>query len=549
MSMKGNFDNTGKLVRFMLKREVIISAVWIVILVLFSVALAPGMSGMFDAAGRQQFAASFDNPVMIAMMGPVYGAGNYTEGAMYAGMMLIWVIITVGIMNIFLVVRHTRADEEKGRAEVIRSLPVGRLSTLNATMITAVIVNVILGLLTGLGIAATGVANIGFAGSMLYGAVICVSGLVFAAITALFCQLSASKSGAMGYSFLMLGVFYMVRAAGDMRGMEILSCVSPLGLAQRTQAYVGNYWWPVFVLLLEFVGIAAVAYRLNAIRDLDQGFIPARPGKKEASPLLRSPFGLSFRLLRNTIFVWFILMFVMGASYGSVIPSINTFVGDSPEYLQILGMPAALIETLSDAAKEEVVQTYFLSFVISMMTLLSIVPLLIAALKPRNEEKDHRAEQVLARVVPRRKYLAGYTALAYATSLLLPSAMAVGIYGSAAALAGDANPFTLGMLLKANLVYLPAMWVMISIAICLIGLLPKASGAIWGYFGFVCFASFMGEVIGLPEWLLSLAPLKHVSKVLLVDINYTPLIVMAAIAAVLTAVGFIFYRKRDMITA
>ena len=122
--MRGNFDNTGRLVRFMLKRETVISTVWILILVVFSAALAPGMSGMFDAEARRQFAASFDNPVMIAMMGPVYGAENYTEGAMYANMMLLWIIIAVGIMNVFLVVRHTRADEEKGRAEVVRSLPV-----------------------------------------------------------------------------------------------------------------------------------------------------------------------------------------------------------------------------------------------------------------------------------------------------------------------------------------------------------------------------------------------------------------------------------------
>lgn len=545
--MHGNFENSGRLVRFMLKREVIISTVWILILVVFSAVLAPGMSSMFDAEARQQFAATFNNPVMIAMMGPQYGIDNYTAGAMYSGMMLLWIIIAVGIMNVFLVVRHTRADEEKGRAEVVRSLPVGRLSNLNATMITAVIINVILGFLTGLGIAVTGVESMNFAGSMLYGAVMCTTGLVFAAVTALFCQLSSNKSGAAGYSFLTLGVFYMLRAAGDMNS-EVLSCISPMGLAQRSQVYVENHWLPVVILLLESVVLAAIAYKLNSIRDLDQGFIPAKPGRKEASPFLRSPFGLAFRLLRNTIIVWFIVMFALGASYGSIIGDINKFVGDSPEYLQILGMPAELVETMSDTAKEEIVQKYFMSFVTSMMTLVSIVPLIITAMKPRSEEKDNRAEHVLARVVPRVKYLAGYTILSYALSMLLPCATALGIYLFAASLAGGANPFPLGILLKANLTYLPALWVMISITILLVGLLPKASGAIWGYYGFVCFTSFIGEVIGLPDWLLGVAPLKHISKILLVDINYTPLIALTAIAAVMTGVGFFFYRKRDMQT-
>jgi len=539
--MRGNFDNTGRLVRFMLKRELVISTVWILILVLASAALAPGMASMFDAEARAQFVSTLDNPVMVSMMGPVYGADNYTSGAMYTGMMLLWILIAVGIMNVFLVTRHTRADEEKGRAEVVRSLPVGRLANLNATMITAVIINVILGFLMGLGIAATGVESMDFAGSMLYGALNCVVGLVFAAITALFCQLSSNKSGASGYSFLILGIFYMIRAVGDMQGIEVLSCISPLGLALRSQAYIENYWWPVLILLIESVVIAAVAYKLNAVRDLDQGFIPARPGRKEASPLLKSNFGLALRLLRNSIIVWVIVMFTLGASYGSIIGSIDEFIGGSPEYMQILGFDSAVAE-----ATKENIQMHYLSFVASMMTIICFVPSIMAVLKPRSEEKEHRAEQVTARVVSRFKYISAYTVLAYVISIALQFLTAVGIYSSAVSLAGDYNPFALGTLLKASLSYLPALWVMIGLTVLLVGLIPKASGSIWGFFGFVFFASFMGEVLGLPEWLLSISPLHHISNVILGDdISFMPLIVLTGIAAVLTAVGFVGYTKRD----
>jgi ABC-2 type transport system permease protein len=133
---------------------------------------------------------------MIAMMGPVYGVENFTAGAMYANVMLLWVIITAAIMNIFLVVRHTRADEEKGRGDVVRSLPVGRLATLNAAMITAVIVNTVIALGIGLGITVTGVASMGFGGSMLYGASVGLSGLFFAAMAAVVSQISVSSRGA-----------------------------------------------------------------------------------------------------------------------------------------------------------------------------------------------------------------------------------------------------------------------------------------------------------------------------------------------------------------
>ncbi len=45
-----------------------------------------------------------------------------------AHQMLLLTAMAVGIMSILLVTRHTRADEEDGRIEMIRSLPAGRLA-------------------------------------------------------------------------------------------------------------------------------------------------------------------------------------------------------------------------------------------------------------------------------------------------------------------------------------------------------------------------------------------------------------------------------------
>ncbi|MCL2545151.1 MAG: ABC transporter permease, partial [Clostridia bacterium] len=404
-----------------------------------------------------------------------------------------------------------------------------------------------LALLTGLGLAAMGVESMGLGGSMLYGVALGVTGLFFAAVAALFSQLSASSRGAAGYAFMALGIFYMIRAAGDANGSELLACLSPLGLIQRSQIYVENRLWPSLALLLATALLAGTVYALNAIRDMGQGFIPARPGRREASKLLRSPFGLALRLLRNTLITWLIVMLLLGASYGSVIGDIYTFVGDSPEYLSIVGVPAAALAFLSDDAKAKIVIDYFGSFVNAMMALICMVPLLTAALKPRSEEKEGRAEQVLARVVPRSAYLAGYVFLAFAASALLQLATAYGLYASADAMS-ETNPFTLGGLLRANMAYLPALWVMIGAAVLLTGVLPRASGAIWGYYGFVCFAALMGNLPDLlPGWLLALSPMQYIARLPMEAINYAPLAVLTAIAAALTAAGFLGYRRRDLL--
>ncbi|MCL1823095.1 MAG: hypothetical protein FWG44_02730 [Oscillospiraceae bacterium] len=552
--MRGNFTNTGKLVKFILRRERIISTVWILIIVLFSMVLAPGINTMFpDIETRNNFAATLENPIMIAMMGPVYGVGDYTAGAMYSGMMLLWIMMTAGIMNIFLVVRHTRADEEKGRAEVVRSLPTGRLANLNAAIISAVIINAVMAVLLGLGLAATGVESMDLGGSMLYGVLTGLAGLVFAAVAALFSQLSSYKGGATGLSFLTLGVFYMVRAAGDaqMPINNALSCISPLGLAQRSEVYVQNYIYPVFILIAIIAVIIIIAFKLNSIRDIDQGFIPAKPGRKEAKKSLLSSFGLSVRLLKTSIIVWFIVMFALGASYGSILGEIDEFVGDSPEYLTVIGIPEEIVEKMTDADKKEIISKYFGVFITSMMTLVGLIPVIIAAMKPRNEEKDNRAEHILARGISRTKYLFGYVLIAYISSIIMQCATAVGLYLSASSVAGEAGipeSFMLGSLLKSYLSYLPAMWVILGFTILVIGLLPKASGMIWGYYGFVCFMSFIGGFPDLlPAWVAKISPMSYIAKVPLDDINFTNLALLTGLAAVLTALGFFHYRKRDLV--
>ena len=543
--MRGNFDNSGKLVRFILRRERIVSAIWVVALVLFSMAVAPAIEGMFsEPEARMQFAESFDNPVMVAMMGPVYGIDNYTTGVMYAGTMLLWAIIAVAVMNIFLVVRHTRADEERGRVEVIRSLPSGRLSILNAAMICAGIVNAALAVLLGLALAAMGIEGMDLASSMLYGLTVGASGFVFAAVAALFSQLSSNKGGATGLSFLALAVFYLLRAAGDVQGSEALARISPLGLAQRSQAFVGNYVWPVLVLLAETAVVAAAAYALNSVRDMGQGFISARPGRGAAAKGLLSPFGLSARLLRNTLVIWIIVMFVLAASYGSVIADIPEFVGESPEYLQVIGIPEAVANTMAQSEKAQVIIDYFGVFVVTMMTLVCLVPVIIASLKLRSEEREGRAEQIFALAVPRLRYLSGFVILAFAASVLIPLAAALGLYSATAV--AESSPFAFGGLIGAFMVYLPAIWVMIGAAVFLVGLFPRAAGAVWGFYGFVFIVALLGGMPGLlPEWLQNISPMKHIPKLPLEEMTFAPLIVLAAIAFALCAVGFVSFGKRD----
>jgi len=298
--------------------------------------------------------------------------------------------------------------------------------------------------------------------------------------------------------------------------------------------------------------MSAVAYKLNSMRDLGQGFIAARPGRAAASPLLHSPFGLAWRLLRTPLLIWGILMFTLGASYASVVGEIDSFIGDSPEYMTILGVPVDQLPNLSQADQSKMIVDSYGIFVTLMMTLLAIVPLINAALKVRSEEREGRAENVVTKAVPRCTYMAGYVILAFIASVVLQLLTASGLYFTAAYLTGDANPFSFNDLFMSFLAFLPALWIMIGFTVFIVGVLPKATSIVWAYFGFVALLSFMGRLIftGDLSWVMNFTPLNFVSQPEpLKDyvINYTPLAVMTGIAAVLTTTGLISFRKRDMI--
>ncbi|MCL2498702.1 MAG: hypothetical protein FWE90_00015 [Defluviitaleaceae bacterium] len=595
--MKGNFENTLRLTGFFLKRERVNSTVWILALIAVIVGLVPGLQEIMVGEDMAALVSMMQNPTLVSMVGPAIALINNTYGALYTNFMLVFTALTVGIMNIFLVVRHTRADEELGRYEVVRSLPTGRLAHLNATFVTAIIVNAVLAVLIGLGMFAAGDESMSFAGSMLWGVSLGAVGLVFAAVTALFSQLSSSARGAMSYSFIALIVFFFIRAAGDMQAaaawdasvdmgevpaMSILSLISPLGLVMRTYAYAGDYWWPIFILLGTAAVFAAVAFRLNAVRDIDQGFIPAKPGRRDAGRLLRARHakGLTFKLTKNALIGCIIGMFALGASYATILADVDEFVARNEMYQGLMLHIAGIeIETVTDAQgnfarinawvdgsviatttdPEEIVdmlntavayadytvQDLFASMIMNMMALMSLVPVILFAMRARAEERAIRTELVIAASVNKIKYLAGFAAMAFIAAPLLQFVLAVGLYGMGVGVVGP-DILSFPLLLEAAMVYVPALWAMAGFTILLVGAVPKAAGFIWAYFTLSFLLIFVGRMGDLPAWIGKISPLGWVPQIPIDETNGLVMAGLTLAAVLLCIIGFVCYRRRDI---
>ena len=525
--------NSGLLRQMIWRRERVRLLVWIVALIVFNLMVVLAYTQLYqNDAERQAMAETMRNPAMISMLGPGYGLDNYTVGAMVGHQMLLFAALAVAIMNILLVSGHTRAEEESGRFELVRSLIVGRLSNLEAIFSVSVLTNTVLAVAMAFSLYACGVESVDLHGAFIYGFVLGVVGILFAGITALFAQLAETSRGTLGYSFATLGVFYIVRAVGDVAN-ETLALLSPLGLILRSQAFVGNFWWPVFVIF----GVALFAWfaacYLHIKRDLGAGLIPARPGRTNASILLQSPFGLSFKLQRTMIFSWLIGLFILGVSYGSVFGDLELFMANN-EFLKEL-MPAALGFTIIEQ---------FLAMLISVLAMMAAIPALLTVLKLRAEEKLGRLEGILARAISRPRILCSFLGLSAVIGALSIFLSSLGLWVAAQAVMDI--PISFWVIVQGSAAQFPAILAMLAVAVLLIGWLPRYTSFLWLYLGYSFFTVYFGVLLKLPEWMGKLSPFGHGARMPVEPFEPVPVIVLLVISIMLVGAGIIGFRNRDI---
>ena len=175
---------SGSLLRLALRRDRIRLSVWISILTLTMV-YAPNAVKLAYPEEAQRLARVnlLKTPAGMIMGGPMFGVNETDLGAMMANELMLTLIVAASIMSILTVIRHTRAEEESGAAELVLSSVVGRYARTYAALILVGGVNAILAVTMTLAMAATGFAIVDTAAmclgvtgvSMVFGAVAAVT--------------------------------------------------------------------------------------------------------------------------------------------------------------------------------------------------------------------------------------------------------------------------------------------------------------------------------------------------------------------------------------
>jgi len=528
------FANFMKYNRFILRRERIISPIWIISLIVAAAGLAAMYPSLFPTEESMlTMAESLKAPPMVAMMGPVYGTETLTQAITMAQECLIWLAIAAIVMNIFFINRHTHVDEELGRHEMPCSLPVGRLTGSMVTIVYAFALNLIISFITAVFVIAINIGGTTVAGAFCYGFSIGMQGFVFAAITLLAAQLFSTAGGSMAFSFGVMGLSYILRAWGDMTG-NAASYISPMGLGLKVKAFYTDAFYPIIILAVEAVALAAIALAVNAKRDVGAGIIPARKGRSNASLFLRGQFGLAWKLSCKAFCIWAGTLFILGACYGSVVGEMDKFVGSNDTIRQML--------EASGGSNGNYV-TAFIPMMCSIMALLSSIPVINTINRLRAEEKRGRLEQVYSKSASRASMYASYAVIAIVEAAVFTF---LGMYGLYAAADKSLLP-DFGTIMGAAFVQLPAILVTGGTAALLVGVLPKFAAFVWALYGYSFLMFYFGRLFTIPEFVKRIAPFGNVPQYPIEEFSLSSVIILSAVAVGLFAAGLIFYRKRDII--
>jgi ABC-2 type transport system permease protein len=507
--------------------------------------LASLMLGMLAGIGGQNRQALADEAELFASTPAlrIFGvASGASEGAttMIRGYLLLAVL--AALLSALSVVRHTRQNEETGRAELVGAAVVGRHAGLAAALTVTVAANIALAVAIGLAGIVAGQPTVGsFTAGMATGAL----GIVFAAVAAVTVQLSSTTRGASGLAAAILGVAFVVSGVGNMlghadaSGLRLVSgwpaWLSPMGWGQQMRPFGGDSWWPLLLCGLAFALLVGVASMLGSRRDVGSGILAQRRGHAEASPRLLSPFGLVWRLQRSALLGWAVAMAGFGLVFGAIIDEMKDLSGAAADWYARMG------------GSEQVLDAYRVS-IIEMAGMAVAIYAVQILLRMRAEEADGRLEPLLATSVSRPRWMISHLLNAGlgALLLLLVFALSMGLAGGA--VLGDI-PAEVRALIGAGLVQLPAILLLAGVVVVLTALLPRAASALsWAV---LLVAILLGPMFGaatlqLPAWAQDVSPFTHTPKLPGADLAAAPVLGLIVIAAALVAVGLASFRHRNL---
>ncbi|MGW5309605.1 ABC transporter permease [Nocardia thailandica] len=525
----GSSAGVAELTRFALWRERWILPWWLGGVAALLAVQSVSSARLYDDPGAlaRLRATMSANAAMVFMGGPERLLE--TLGGEIVFEVFAYLAVVVALMNMFLVCRNSRSDEESGRADLVRAARVGRRAPLSAALALAAFAD--LGVLVVVFLAAVG-TGLPAGGALALAAALAAFGTVFAAATAVAAQIFESPRGVYGCVTALVAVAYLLRAVGD-TGPAAAAWSSPIGWGQRMYPFVDNRWWPLALYAVATIVAVAAAFALLDRRDLGAGLIRPRRGRATASPRLRSPWALAWRLQRGSVLAWCAGAFVLGIAYGAFADSIEQFLADYPE-----------LRAYFAAGIEQAVNSY-LALTMSIVALLGAAAGVASAVRARSEESSGRADPVLCAPVGGGRWFLGQAATALSAATITTGAGGLGLGLAAAVTMREADQIP--RLLGVAAATLPAVWAIVAVAVGAVGLAPRRAAVVaWSAFAYVAVVAMFADAFDLPAWSVTASPFRHLAAVPLERFDLVGAALVSAVAAACVVAGVLGFRSRDL---
>ena len=218
--------------------------------------------------------------------------------------------LVLGVVIALRSISLTRAAEDLGRTELLRSTGTGPAAGLVGQGLTLALQCLFLGIGAGAGLLALEEAD--GTDAVTYGAVLTATCLTVSFAALVLAQLAPDAPAGRSIALGVVGLMYSGNGMSASKDWDWAGWVSPFRLRTAVDPGGENSWGPVLIAVAASIMVLALAGALTSHRDLGQGLVqlPAR-----RSPSLRAggPLTLAVRLSRSQCLAWaFLVSLVAG---------------------------------------------------------------------------------------------------------------------------------------------------------------------------------------------------------------------------------------------
>ncbi|MBW8486749.1 hypothetical protein [Actinomadura parmotrematis] len=518
----------------MVRRHRLMLAAWTSLVIVLSGVTVPFYQSTYATAGQRRAAVeeAQHSTATTLLYGGLPDPG--TPAQMFAWEIGAIVTLLAAFLGVLLAAALTRAAEEDGTLELLLTCGTAARAGLGgAGAVLAGTAAVLAGGCTlAVGASAGSVEAVTWPGAVAFGAVVGLTFLISAALTAVLAQLVATARGARLLGTAAIGAAVAVRAVADTKDLPWLNGLSPLALRTTVAPFTHDRWWVLAACAVVVAALAGAAVLLFDRREYGAGLLPSR--RPSGGRLrVRSGVGLDFRLGRASIAVWAVAV----AGIGSLFAAMGSGAVQRGREGEVKGFLGAQMGTGDPAAG------YF-SFYGTVVGLAVAVFAVLTTLRAARAEQAGLTDQVLCTGRRRWEPLAAAAAVAFAGSgavLLLT--------GAAGALIAPTAITGTDVALRA-FTYSAGQWPAAAAAagwtVLLIGLRPRLAPLAWAPFAASAALALLGRLLRVPERIRDLGVFQHVPDLAAPDPDPTALAVLLAVAALTTAAGLAAAARRDV---